>query len=629
MEIKPDTNYIKDLLKNGYDIARKNPDSARILFQKEVEVSNRINFTRGVVSGYEKLGFSYIVTGNYEEGRKCFLQGLAVSNDRKYEKYVGTLYNSVASTYSSQDNYEEAVPYYFKGIQFSEQHIKDKEWTDTIDNIHFQNLMNCYNNLADIFSRMQQNDKAFAYLEKGEQLARQKRRYEMLTAILKNKSEQLLEWGKIQPAEQCAMEALAICEQHNIDITLQYIYCVLGDISEAKKNYPEAIRYYNKAIASSTMIDNKIASNIGLGKLYVHEHQYALAEQTLLKAEALTKEHKSLKQLQNVYYLLQELYEGQKKYQQAFNALSESTKIGDSFAVSERRNEVNLLETKYRTAQKDKSIAENKLLIGQQEAKINQKNLFISGIAAIAILVVLFFVFLYTYRQRLQAEKIKALKDEEKIKMLLSVVKGEEKERNRLAGELHDGIGGLLSTVKMFFSNLQKKETTIANYPDFHDAMKLLDETITEVRKTAHNLMPELLFNYGLSEATRLFCDTFQKANNIKIDFQYYGFIGRLNRSFELFIYRILQELLQNISKHANATVALVQMSLHDNMLSITIEDNGIGIKESQPGMEGMGLQIIRSRVNDLEGQFIINSGEKGTSIYIEIDIKNQDKFAV
>jgi len=630
---KDDTNVVVNLIKLAYEIKFRNMDSGRLLFIRALELSKKLKYDRGIIECYIRLGTSYSYTGNFDSSRIFYFLALAANNNQGNDDKLEQIYQGIGTSYALQDNFEEAVTYYLKSLKIAEGYIENKNWSDTVVNEHILDIIECYCNLAPLFNDLKQYDKEIYYLEKGEKLARAKKAYRGLSGILINKANyDLLIKNDLTAAEITALEALSISTTNQIIDNQQFATIILGDIYLKKNDTTKAIQYYNTAlsIGNGQLLEGKMRALLSLGDLYSGKGQYSIAEKMLFEARDLSTESKIAQSLADAYHGLANLYKAEGQYKKAFVEYDSFVLINDSLSKNERESKVNFLEIKYRTAQKDKTIAENNLLIAWQNQKIIRKNIWITGISLFVFMLALFFFIFYVNRQRIQAEKIKTIREEEKVKMLLSVMKGEEKERARLAGELHDGIGGMLSTVKMYFSNLQKKESMLHVSIDYHDAMGLLDETITEVRKTAHNLMPELLFNYGLPEALKMYCDTVQKANKIKINFQYYGFIGRLNSNFELFVYRTIQELLQNIIKHSQATEALVQISQHDTILSITVEDNGTGIKENHEEYDGMGLQVIQSRIKDLNGQFTINSNkEKGTSVYIEIDIKNHEKYEV
>src|SRR5690606_26994876 len=159
----------------------------------------------------------------------------------------------------------------------------------------------------------------------------------------------------------------------------------------------------------------------------------------------------------------------------------------------------------------------------------------------------------------------------------------------------------------------------LANTNDFSSTLSLLDEATSELRKTAHNLMPEILLKSGLKEAIATYCERMQRGQDLHIDVQCYGDLPRLDTSFELAVYRVIQELIHNIVKHAKARTALVQLNWQDNVFNILVEDDGIGLPQSSVVADaGIGLSNIQSRVHALNGAIDIESSPgNGTTICI------------
>jgi two-component system NarL family sensor kinase len=244
-----------------------------------------------------------------------------------------------------------------------------------------------------------------------------------------------------------------------------------------------------------------------------------------------------------------------------------------------------------------------------------QKNIWILSISSGTLALIMITILIirnFKNRQRLNNSK------QENIR-LKALIDGEEKERNRIAQDLHDGIGGLLSAAKMSLSTAYPKlEPQLAQYTN---GIKLLDEAYKDLRQTAHNLSPEILKHKGLWEAIRIYSEKIGHNKNLTINFETIGDLPLLHQETELSIYRILQELLQNIVKHAHASLAIVQISANDGILHIMVEDNGHGIvAKEQPN--GIGLNSIHSRVEALEGRIDIDSRlAEGTTIYIEFSI--------
>jgi len=207
-----------------------------------------------------------------------------------------------------------------------------------------------------------------------------------------------------------------------------------------------------------------------------------------------------------------------------------------------------------------------------------------------------------------------------------AILKGEEQERSRLAKDLHDGLGGMLSGVKYSLNNM--KENMVMTSDDantFEHNIHLLNNSINEMRRVAHNLMPEALLKFGLNEALNDYCAETSKSGILKVSYMSFGLKDKtIERSLSITVYRIVQELLYNITKHANATQAIVQLSASETQLTITVEDNGVGFQNENTlkTASGIGWKNIQSRVDYYKGNININSSpEKGTSVFIELNL--------
>jgi two-component system, NarL family, sensor kinase len=225
-----------------------------------------------------------------------------------------------------------------------------------------------------------------------------------------------------------------------------------------------------------------------------------------------------------------------------------------------------------------------------------------------------------------QQEQIKFLERQQQVVSLQSMVNGQETERTRIAKDLHDGLGGLFSTVKMHFSTLHHEQKQLQTDPLFSKSYDLINTASEEVRRIAHNMMPEVLLKMGVVQATQELCNSISAGKLLKVAMQSYGMEKRLNASTEIMLYRIIQELLNNIIKHADATEAIVQFNREGNCLSVTVEDNGRGFSMNE-GDEKItaGLSSVKSRVQYLNGQLSIDSQtEIGTTVLMSFLIDDE-----
>ena len=197
------------------------------------------------------------------------------------------------------------------------------------------------------------------------------------------------------------------------------------------------------------------------------------------------------------------------------------------------------------------------------------------------------------------------------IFQLEAALKGEEQERTRLAKDLHDGLGGMLSGIKYSFQTMKGNLImTPDNAQAFERSMDMLDSSIKEMRRVAHNMMPEALVKFGLNTALKDFCNDINLSGALKVTYQSIGLENvEVEQTTAIAIYRIVQELLNNTIKHAGANNAIVQVSKSDGLLAVTVED------------DGKGWSNIENRVEFLKGKLDVNSQPgKGTSVLIELN---------
>ena len=227
--------------------------------------------------------------------------------------------------------------------------------------------------------------------------------------------------------------------------------------------------------------------------------------------------------------------------------------------------------------------------------------------------------YLFQQRQKSKNQEIVALKREHQIKTLETLIEGEEKERLRIAQELHDGVNGDLSAIKFKLSTLLEMNNTVIK-----EAIIMIDNSCNQVRAISHNLVPPSLDNFNLIEAVATYCDESNSSHFQKITFQHLGEAMNISKKEEINIFRIIQELITNSIKHAEATDINVQISCRNKIVQITVEDNGKGFDLYNVKNKGIGLKNIESRADYLHAKLDVISNKLGTSTTIEID-KNKD----
>ena len=382
-------------------------------------------------------------------------------------------------------------------------------------------------------------------------------------------------------------------------------------------------------IAPNNLITIAIKANLGSSyfELAKNDSLISMLKKSLIpntksvllqNAEALLKKSLvlSIKNKNNAYIIsfsnmLQDLQNYLGDYKNAYENLSLSTRVKDSLFSQKNKNAIAKLESEkevfeLKTANEKKSTL-NKILIG----------------LSIGLLLISFLGYRnFRNKRKLQNQKISELEKDKQLFAIDSMLKGQEEERSRIAKDLHDGLGGLLSGTKLSFTNMKENLLlTPENAIQFEKSLSMLDTTIADLRKVAHNLMPEALVKFGLNDALNDFCSSIQLASNIKVDYQKIGLERKIGNTAETFIYRIIQELVNNAVKHADAKEILVQVAFTNNKIIVTVEDNGKGYDKNLAST-GDGLDNIAYRVKYLSGTMdTVTSPNNGTSVNIELNV--------
>lgn len=395
----------------------------------------------------------------------------------------------------------------------------------------------------------------------------------------------------------------------------------------------EALGYIERVRVLRDNPDYKVSLAFFLGaadfmraKAFFQQRKYQECIMLLLEYLSDQNGHGKLRRpdVVDAHQMLGECYEKLGQYKKALEHNKIHIQLHDSLVQKDKLEMINRLEMRFRIAQKDKELALQQLTLTEAQNNVRRKNFWIVIISLIAAgLAAIFMLWQRNslHKQRLQQEKINGFQQQMEITRLNATISGEEQERKRLARELHDGIGGILAAARINFELAGKKQG-VREERDFAGGLKLLEEASVELRKTAHNMLPDVLENSGLQQAIRSFCYKVGHNSSTEFIFQHYGTEKRFNAIFELGVYRVVQELVHNILKHAQAASAVVQMEYTENGLTITIEDDGIGMPESSTEKpHGIGLTNIYERVRSIGGTIDIQSSiDHGTSIYLEFE---------
>ncbi|MFP3595489.1 ATP-binding protein [Chryseobacterium sp. SIMBA_029] len=391
----------------------------------------------------------------------------------------------------------------------------------------------------------------------------------------------------------------------------------LSQISEQQGNYKEALAYYKSYVDKykSVYDQEKLDITKRLESQFDKERQEQKYVKLQLESDKKAQQIKLINilraQREQVYNNLKLVEENQR----------ERLKFSE---LESEKKEQQLRLAKLETEQKNNDISNYKKLLTFKE-KINTYY-----IVFILIFIVLIILLLYAYKQRAksmkQRDELHALamekeKQNSKISTLTALLEGQEQERGRLARDLHDGLGGLLSGTKLQLSYLDPHQS--GNMQEgISKSISQIDGAVEELRRVAHNLMPDLLMKYGLEAAIQEFA-TRMSNNALDIHAEFINYSNSISEEKQLTIYRIIQELVNNAIKHAHTSEIIIQISEEENVLHLTVEDNGKGFDHKKLDVKKTaGFHNIESRVQFLRGTMNITSELNiGTSIELQIPI--------
>lgn len=614
--VSKDSAGVLKLLEKGNYLIDHNADSAARVLDHAFRLSREIRYDYGIARASQLSGVIYSDRGQYALASERYKLALKHFVNIKDYRGIGAVYNNLGNLYNFQGLLDEAAAHYLPAV------------TAFVRAGEKQLLSLVYTNLGSVFEKLKQSDKSLFYHHKAVDIALAQRDSARLIHALINQGIAYSNLNREAEAMQSFRASLgysrALNNTQGTGIALQNI----GDLYETSGRYDSAKYYYELSkTALEKLNDPYYTSSIyyALGSVYIRMGKYARAAELLRLAITYARKVSDKEILARAYYRLSELYVRTGKFQQSTDALNQYKLYDDSLRSESTIHQVNMLETRFRTAEKDKEIAGKQLALSIKEAELREKNLLIGCvIGALIIVLIISMLLFHTYRQQrsLNEQQRINLQKEHQIIALQAMMDGEEKERIRLSRDLHDGVAGLLSATKMHMHSLERIHGGLNDTPLYHKTVHMLDEAATELRKTAHNLMPQVLHEYGLAEGIRHCCSRFSGIHHPEIQVEVCGEAIRYPGRFELMVFRVVQELLHNAVKHSGAESILVQLSFSPGLLAVTVEDDGRGFELSTlvPGA-GMGLGSLRSRVSALNGKLDLQAAPgEGCSVYIEFD---------
>ncbi|MFT5212617.1 MAG: two-component system NarL family sensor kinase [Polaribacter sp.] len=408
----------------------------------------------------------------------------------------------------------------------------------------------------------------------------------------------------------------------------------LAGIYQLDSLFDKALIYANKAIQMNREVNNKINEAIvttNLGSIYLSQQKFALAKETYLSGIELLKNHNNQNAVRikaDLYYNLAWAMRNLKEYE-AYDFQELSYDIEDNIRDKEYKRMIATI-----AAENDVQVIRKE----EENKRLRQKTTFWVFIIVGVIIIVSFLLYwlsLYRLKQKnlslklsqtqlLQSQDIEKLKSESQIRILNATIDGKESERKDIAETLHDSVSALLSSANLHL--IATKSQFKGKIPiEIDKTQSIIAEASLKIRDLSHTLVSSVLLKFGLNFALK---DMAAKYSNSVLDIEtdIYN-LRRYNQNFEIKIYNIIQEFVNNILKHSKAKNTFIKLYEEDARICFQISDDGIGFDKTKIiNKDSLGLNQIDARIHMMNGVFIINStiGE-GTIISVELPIVEKE----
>jgi two-component system, NarL family, sensor kinase len=579
-------------------------DGQRKVIDSLLEVANK-------APGTSQPGIYYLLAREYvgmsgDTAVEYAHMAIELAKEHKDHKTESDGYSLLGKVEKNRGNFSEALTWHLKSLKIKEA-IKDN-----------QGLAGVNNDVGIVYKKMKRYEEALVYYQKANELAKAQhiRRLEALT--YNNIGTVYIALGKDLEARGAYDASLKIAKELNDPNALATVLTNIGDILRANKQYKEALDVYKECLQYDKALGDKYGitmTYLHIGRLSLETKDYKQSKLYLDSAASLARNEGLRRELMDILAVRSNLEDGMGNKDSTLFYLRAFLMLKDSIFNEDTERQLSELKTQYETEKNEKEIA-------VQRAELSKKNYIIGGISSILLLgMLLGFSSYRRYRLKQQARlQTEIMKQQELATQ--AVLEAEEKERKRIAGDLHDGIGQLMSAASMNLSAVSK-DLSFENEDGrqaFDKAASLVDESCRELRAVSHNIMPNALLKAGLASAIRAFIDKIDH-RVLEVNLYTEGFNERLPANIETVLYRVVQESVNNVIKHSGADKLDITLIKDEDGISITIEDNGKGFETSGISkFEGIGLKNMQTRVEYLKGSVEWDSAlGKGTVVTIQI----------
>ncbi len=591
---KTDTGKIKTLSELSFYYATNNPALSLKYANEQKLIADKINIPKFTANAYNDIAIAQYYSGNYAPALQNNKEALNIREKLGNKALLVSSLNKIAIIYQELGKYDTAATYQFKILKLAEE-LEDDVFISKTNN-----------NISTLFEKLGKFKEGEFYARKALVNARKSNDNSSVARAYINIGEVYKQKLNYDSAAVYFELAAVLFEKDYDQLALMGTYNNIGFLKTSLGKNNESLQYHQKAYTITTLLQNEskkavCATNVGEDLIRLGRVSEALPYFLQAKKTAIAENNLDI--LRDVYNGLSNYYFLTRKEDSAFYYQNLYKVVIDTIYSATSSKQINELQTQYETEKKEQQInllnKENII----QKLTIGKSRIFI-GVAIGLLLAGLAFTYLLYNRFKIKQQA--ALQQEimrQQEFATAAVIEAEENERKRIARDLHDGVGQMMSTARMNLSLLEDHiKLNTSEKAAYEKAVALVDESCKEVRSVSHNMMPNALIKTGLASAVRAFIEQIE-TESLKVRLYTEGLNESINKKTETVLYRVLQECVNNVIKHSGATNLDIALIKDKSGINATIEDNGKGFNTNDKNQfTGIGLDNIQKRIDFLKG---------------------------
>lgn len=517
--------------------------------------------------------------GLYEKANERYLEVLRLRELLSDKSKVASAYHSVANINYQLKDYQNTIHYALKAIE-----------SYSLEPDNFKQVANCYNLIGVTYYDRDLNDSALYYYDLGIGILDQNENSQAsdYQFLYDNKGNTLIWTEDYEAGLPILKKNIALYKEQSNFFNLSWVYTQLVRTYIKLENIDSATHY------------TQLLSEIPMNAMSLEMNKDVLYFKSLMAIRSNNLD--SLEAFFNSFYIL-----------------------SDSLVTEKTNANIKDSQTKYEVEKKEAALMLAKEAADKLDAESKAKSRLLWLTAAVLLILLLTGAIIYrNFRSKAKLNalalevkdtKIDELLSNQESEVYASILKGQEQERERIAQDLHDRLGGTLAALKL---SLRKPENSVQE-----EDMAIIDTAVNEVRSISHNLSTGLVYKYGLNTAVDQLFRSLQNSKGMQFNLYLHPDIGKLGQALGIELYRVVQELVSNTLKHAKASEVSLQTNFIEDKFNLIYEDNGVGFDPDNI-KGGIGLVNVRRRVEKIGGQFHIDAQKgRGSNFIIEIKTSN------